>query len=87
MTHVVPLVPHALDRRPPHGLRVEPLDGTELQVDLVSAAADVDVAKVDGAAGALPGTQHVGTRGPGAVRRVVPLHWGTGRGQPSQPRP
>lgn len=61
VTHIVPLVPHAFDRCPPHGFWVEPLEATELQVELVSAPANVDVAQVDGAAGVLPGTQHVGT--------------------------
>lgn len=80
VTHIVPLVPHAFDRRPPHGFRVEPLDGTELQVELVSPAAHVDVAQVDDAAAVLPGTQHVGTHGPGAVHRIVALHCATFRG-------
>lgn len=84
MTHIVPLVPHAFDRRPPHGFWVEPLDGTELQVELVSATGNVDVAQVDGTAGVLPGTQHVGTDGPGAVHRIVALHCGTFRGHVSR---
>lgn len=87
LTHIVPLVPHVLDRCPPHAFRVELLDGTELQVALVSAPANVDVAQVDGTAGVLPGTQHVGTYRPGAVHRIVALHWGTFRGQSTQPRP
>lgn len=73
-THILPLVSHAFDRRPPHGFWVEPLNGTELHFELVSTAADVDVAQVDGAAAILPGTQHVGTHGPGAVHRIVALH-------------
>lgn len=76
ITHIVPLVPHAFDWRPPHGVGVEPLSSTELQVELVFAPGHVDVSQVHGAAGVLPGTQHVSACGPGTVYRAVPLHLG-----------
>lgn len=80
VTYIVPLAPHAFDRSPPHAVRIEPLGGTELQVKFVSAPGNIDVAQVHGTAGALPGTQHVGTYRPGTVRRIVSLHWDAFRG-------
>lgn len=52
------------------------LSMAQLQVELVPAAANIDVAQVDDTASVLPGTQHVGTHGPGAVHRIVALHCG-----------
>lgn len=87
ITHIIPVAPHAFDRRPPHGVRVKPLNCRQLQVELVFAPGHVDVSQVHSATSILPGIQHVGAYRPGTVYRVVPLHWGTFRGCRSHNRP
>ncbi|KAG7257043.1 hypothetical protein CRUP_005423 [Coryphaenoides rupestris] len=63
------------------GLGVEPLDGAELEAELVCPARHVQLTPEHRAGRTLPGGPHGGTQGPGAVRRVVAFHWdrrGTG---------